>query len=395
MFPYERWSVVPLACTAALLGTACRDGTPSVPGQIAAVDAGPDVRTPPGRPVSITARIIDPDPQTGSWQYDIDWGDGHVDRGSLSGTGGAWLTASHAYAAVGSYPIRVSAVQEQDADSGFDSLMAAVEPAGTPQVLVGAGDIGECGLSHSERTAELLDSMPGTVFTLGDNAYPAGSATDFATCYAPFWGRHKHRTHPAVGNHEYMTSGAAGYYGYFGVAAGDSTRGYYSYDLGDWHVIVLNSNIAGTNGKIPTAPEMAWLQADLAAHPAPCTLAMWHHPRFSSGTTHGSDANMQQFWQALYDAGADVVLSGHEHNYERFAPQTPAGVRDTARGIREFIVGTGGGGFDGLGPRIANSEASSTDHGVLKLTLSPGRYTWQFIPIPSESFRDSGSASCH
>src|SRR5436309_79887 len=174
--------------------------------------------------------------------------------------------------------------------------------------------------------------------------------------------------------------------------AGDSGKGYYSYTIGTWHIISLNSNIPAT----PGSPQEQWLRADLAGHPARCTLAYWHHPRFSSGSEHGSTPATQPLWQALYDAGADVVVSGHEHDYERFAPQTAAGALDTARGIREFVAGTGGMSHYAFGPPIANSEVrQKTTFGVLQLTLKPGRYDWRFIPVAGGAFRDAGSGSCH
>lgn len=266
-----------------------------------------------------------------------------------------------------------------------------VGPQPGPVTLVGAGDIATCTSSGDEATAKLLDGIPGTVFTAGDNVYNDGTATEFANCYAPSWGRHKSRTRPASGNHEYNTIGASGYFGYFGSAAGEVGKGYYSYDLGGWHVIVLNSNLAMNAG----SPEVTWLQADLAAHPLRCTLAIWHHPRFSSGH-HGSSTTVQPLWQALYDAGADVVVVGHDHIYERFAPQTPAGQVDMARGIREFVVGTGGAGFYAFENPAPNSEVRNNQtRGVLELTLYADRYDWKFVPVAGSSFTDSGSASCH
>ena len=266
-----------------------------------------------------------------------------------------------------------------------------VEARTASVTLVGAGDIASCTSSGDEATANLLDSIPGTVFTAGDNAYDSGSAAEYANCYAPSWGRHKSRTRPAAGNHEYTISGAPGYFGYFGSAGGEPGKGYYSYDLGGWHITVLNSNLAMTAG----SPEETWLRADLAAHPARCTLAIWHHPRFSSGH-HGSSTTVQPLWQALYDAGADLVVAGHDHTYERFAPQTPAGQVDMARGIREFVVGTGGAGLYAFEHPAPNSEVkNNTTRGVLKLTLYADRYDWKFVPVKGSSFTDSGSASCH
>jgi len=194
-------------------------------------------------------------------------------------------------------------------------------------------------------TAALLDNIPGTVFTAGDNAYPNGSSSDYSQCYNPSWGRHKARTRPSPGNHDHNTSGAAGYFGYFGAQAGPSGLGYYSYDLGAWHIISLDSNIDMSAG----SAQETWLRADLAASTKRCAIAYWHHPRFSSGTNHGSEPATQPLWQALYDFGAEIVISGHDHEYERFAPQTPNGSADPARGIREFVVGTGGAGLYSLG----------------------------------------------
>lgn len=272
------------------------------------------------------------------------------------------------------------------------TLTKTTTPTSTPDpVLVGAGDIAACDNSGDEATANLLDGIDGTVFTTGDNAYPNGTASEFANCYDPSWGRHKARTYPSVGNHDYQTPNAAGYFSYFGPEAGKPTEGYYSYDLGAWHIIVLNSNISVDAG----SAQEQWLRADLAAHPAVCTAAYWHHPRFSSGVVHGSSSSMQPLWQALYDYGADVVLNGHEHNYERFAPQDPQGNADPARGIREFVVGMGGRSHYEFGTPIANSEVRNSDtYGVLKLTLHPTSYTWEFIPEAGKTFTDSGTALC-
>jgi hypothetical protein len=258
-------------------------------------------------------------------------------------------------------------------------------------VLVGAGDIAHCGSDGDEATASLLDNIPGTVFTTGDNAYPNGSAEEFANCYDPSWGRHKARTYPSAGNHDYQTPDGAGYFAYFGSAAGEPGKGYYSYELGTWHIVVLNSNLSVAAG----SPQEQWLRADLEAHPAECTLAYWHYPRFSSGVVHGSDASMQPLWQALYDHGADVILAGHEHNYERFAPQDPSGIADPTRGIRQFVVGTGGRSHYVFGNPILNSEVRNDDtYGVLKLTLHSSSYSWEFIPEAGKTFNDSGNAPC-
>lgn len=262
-------------------------------------------------------------------------------------------------------------------------------------VLVGAGDIASCTSTGDEATANLLDGIAGTVFTVGDNVYPNGTATEFANCYGPSWGRHKARTRPAPGNHDYNTTGAAGYYGYFGAAAGEPGKGYYSYELGAWHIVAINSNCAAVGGCGAGSAQEQWLRQDLAAHPQACTLAYWHHPLFTSDSSHGNATSMRPIWQALYDHGADVVLAGHAHNYERFAPQDPNGVADPARGIRQFVVGTGGASLRRFGAIKPNSEVRNADtYGVLKLTLHPTSYQWEFVPEAGKIFTDSGSAAC-
>jgi hypothetical protein len=263
-------------------------------------------------------------------------------------------------------------------------------------VLVGAGDIAGCDtLAGAEATARLLDAIPGTVFGAGDFAYPDGAPENFGNCYDPTWGRHKARTRPATGNHDYHTKGASGYFNYFGGAAGDPAKGYYSYELGAWHIVALNSNCSQVGGCNSGSPQERWLRADLASHPAPCTLAYWHHPLFTSGR-HGNDHEMKPIWQALHEAGAEVVLNGHDHDYERFAPQDANGVADAARGIREFVVGTGGRSLRPFRTPAANSEVRSREaFGVLKLTLRPKSYDWEFVPVAGKTFADSGSGVCH
>jgi hypothetical protein len=292
-------------------------------------------------------------------------------------------------------------VRAKDAAGNADATPASrtwtvdVTTSGDP-VFVGAGDIASCDSTGDEATANLLDGIPGTVYTLGDNVYERGSDADFARCYDPSWGRHKARTMPIVGNHDYTTPGASGYFNYFGAAAGDPSEGYYSYNLGTWHIVALNSMCENVGGCGPGSPMLDWLEQDLAANPTSCTLALWHHPVFSSGSEHGSDPKMIPSWDALYAAGAEVVLSGHDHDYERFAPQTSSGVADPDGGIREFVVGTGGKSHYDFGNILANSEVRNSDtNGVLKLTLHASSYDWEFVPEASKTFSDSGSASCH
>lgn len=269
--------------------------------------------------------------------------------------------------------------------------------------VIAAGDIATCGSGHQADTAALLDALiPPTsrtstyvVAALGDNAYETGTSQEYQDCYDPAWGRHKARTRPAPGNHEYFTPGATGYFGYFGALAGDPLRGYYSYGLGDWHVVVLNSNCAEVGGCQAGSPQEAWLRADLSAHDNPCVLAYWHHPRFNSGAVHGSAAFMRDLWQTLMDFGADIVLAGHEHLYERFAPKDADGALDP-RGPRSFVVGTGGRSLYSFGAPLPGSEArDSSTFGVLRLTLNAGSYSWQFVAAAPGTFSDSGAAACH
>jgi hypothetical protein len=234
------------------------------------------------------------------------------------------------------------------------------------------------------------------VLALGDLQYNSATASQFAGSYVPSWGRFRSITHPVVGNHEYGSPDAAPYFDYFGAAAGDPDKGYYSYDLGSWHMIALNANCAKISGCSAGTPQELWLRADLAAHPMGCTLAYWHQPRFSSGQ-HGDDTATSALWDDLYAAGAELVLSGHDHDYERFAPQDGQGARDDARGIREFVVGTGGNNHTTFKAAIRpNSEVrDASTFGYLELTLGDGAYSWRFVSDPPGGFADSGTGSCH
>ncbi len=282
-----------------------------------------------------------------------------------------------------------------DFDGLRTSVSVDVQISAEGHVLVGAGDIARCSTTNaSEATAQLLDQTFGGVFTLGDNAYPDGTAAEYAGCYGPTWGRHRARTRPSAGNHEYHVADAAAYFDYFGAAAGDPSQGWYSYEVGAWHVVVLNSNCAEIGGCTASSPQAQWLSADLTAHPSDCTLAMWHHPRFSSGESHGSHTFMAPFWTILQQHGADLTLAGHEHLYERFAPQNAQGAADPL-GIRQFTVGTGGAGLYLFDPTLPNSEVRyNGGFGVLKLTLHDTSYDWSFLPVAGTTFTDSGSASC-
>ncbi len=264
-----------------------------------------------------------------------------------------------------------------------------------------AGDIPNCSGGKPDpdavATSDLLGPRSGIVAPLGDANNDHGELAGYVECYGPTWGRYKSRTRPAPGNHDYMTTGAANYFAYFGGAAGPRGKGYYSYTLGTWHVVVLNSNctkVAGGCGAGST--QERWLRADLAAHPTVCTLAYWHHPLFSSSAIHGGTSSVRPLFQALYDYGAEIVLNGHNHQYERFAEQTATGVASSGRGVRQFEVGVGGKSHYPIGTRQRNSEVLNNDtFGVLRLTLGAGAYEWRFLPVAGKTFTDTGATQCH
>ncbi|HLC79773.1 MAG TPA: metallophosphoesterase [archaeon] len=270
-----------------------------------------------------------------------------------------------------------------------------IEPLANDVNFSGAGDIASCESVGDEKIAQLLDVQNGTVFTLGDNVYEAGSASEFSNCYEPSWGRHKLRTMPSVGNHEYYTSRAKGYYDYFGSVAGDSSRGYYSYDIGKWHAIVLNSNCASVGGCLQGSAQYRWLLDDLELNKdVKCTVAYFHHPRYSSGSEHGDSTFMQDIWAALYNGGTDIVLAGHDHDYERFAPMDSLG-NINSQGMRSFVVGAGGKSLRPFGNISQNSEVQEFgSFGILRLELKPSGYEWEFISVQGQSFTDSGSGQC-
>jgi hypothetical protein len=275
----------------------------------------------------------------------------------------------------------------------FASCRGADRASGPPQhtSLVAAGDIAGCWWRSDEATARLLDHIGGVVAPVGDLVYGDGTARQFANCYGPTWGRHKARTRPAIGNHDARTEGGKPYYAYFGAAAGPAGKGWYSYELEGWHVVVLNSE----TGIGPGSEQLAWVREDLRTHPGRCTLAYMHRPRFSSGK-HGDSERVKDVFRALYDGGVDVLVSGHDHIYERFAPQDPDGRADPARGVRQFVVGTGGAPFYTIRDTLApNSQVrQNTVHGVLRLVFHPDGYDWEFVGVGG-GFSDKGHGGCH
>jgi PKD repeat protein len=324
-----------------------------------------------------------------TWAWDFD-NDGTVDS-----------TAErpiHIYREPGQYSVGLTVTNSSGGDSVVRDrlILVAPGPETSPgdSVMVGAGDIAACNVLGDEATAALIDGIPGTVFTTGDNVYDDGTAEEFAQCYHPSWGRHLARTRPTVGNHEYRTANASPYFSYFGAAAGQPGEGWYSYDLAGWHVVVLNSNCGHIGGCNAGSAQDTWLRADLAASDATCTVALWHHPRFSSGH-HGNESEMANFWSALEAEGTELLLVGHDHNYERFGPQTAAGA-PSSTGIREIVVGTGGKSLSPLLSVKPNSEVrDSSTAGVLKLTLHAAGYSWEFLPTTTGGFVDAGSDTCH
>ena len=276
-------------------------------------------------------------------------------------------------------------------------VIGCVPPASAPVSIMTAGDMGQCfgapsALSGAAKTAALVTPQDAIVLSLGDHAYEDGTAAQFANCFDPTWGTFKDRIRPTPGNHDYHTPGASGYYDYFGVLAGPDRRGYYSFDLGGWHFISLNS-LVDTSVQ---GAQYQWLKSDLAASSGTlCTIAYWHFPAFNSGAVYGSILSMRPFFDALYQAGVEIVLSGHEHLYERFAPQRVDGSADPQQGVRQFVVGTGGHQLNAFGTVLPNSEFRyNASWGVLQLTLGEGSYGWQFTPVTGGVI-DSGIGTCH
>lgn len=272
----------------------------------------------------------------------------------------------------------------------------AADATNVPTItLLGAGDIARCATDGAKQTSDLLLDQPGWIFTAGDNAYDEGSPTDYHDCYAPTWGRLLDRTIlPAPGNHDWLTKDAAGYREYFGSRATPNGTTWYSTTIGTWHVVVLDSSCDHVGGCGPGSPQGDWLADDLAASRQACTMAIWHAPRFSSGF-HGNAKDVAPFWDALYDARAELVVNGHDHDYERFGPQSPAGVFERERGIREIVVGTGGGQLRDFTHGAGNGLVRiAQTYGVLRLTLHPTGYDWAFLAVDG-SVKDSGSDGCH
>ena len=357
------------------------------------VRAGPDRRLRPDQ--SVTVSTFFKDQMTDApWSYRIEWGDGTETTGSGLTDIIDPINATHAYPAVGQYTVTVR-VFDKDGGEGVDALTATVSPPGTPEVIIVAGDISTCTNNRDESTAQVIDGIEGTVFTLGDNAYPNGRLEDYTKCYHPTWGRHRDRTFANLGNHEYDMGNANGSWDYFASGAGPRGKGYYSMDIGDWHIIVLNDN----GSFVPYGPGSAqdtWLVNDLANNTKRCTMAIWHQPLFYSNTSSTVvRPGRKILWDRLYAAGVELVMHGHQHRYERFAPQTPDGVRNDSTGIREFIVGTGGDGNSMATFTAPNSEIHDDAYGVLKLTLNPDGYDWQFVAAGTDTFTDSGSGVCH
>jgi hypothetical protein len=297
-------------------------------------------------------------------------------------------------------PLCVAALGFSFAACGGGSDTPTEPPPPLPaEVILVAGNIATCGTTNDEATAAVLDTMPGTIFTLGDNVFPDGSMTAYTNCYQPSWGRHKARTYATLGNHEYNTGSAEPSFDYFGARAGPRDLGYYSLDLGNWHIIVLdvNDSTVGETKPFQGSAQEAWLKADLAANKKSCTLAMWHNTRFFSSNTVGwtSNAYVAGLWQRLSEAGVDVVLNGQQHDYERLQPLNATGSPDDVNGIREFNVGTGGESTETMVAVAQYSEARSDAFGILKLTLDAGVYSWEFVPAVPGQFSDTGAGKCH
>ena len=370
---------------------------------------------PPSAPANLTATAPTATRVNLSWEasrddvgvtgYDV-----YRDDSFLKSVGAETSTTDQPVSPSTPYEYQVLARDASGKHSELSNAATVTTPPASPDpVIAAAGDIacapssssynGGLGTSTACRqrfTSDLLVAGGyAAVLALGDLQYPGGAFSDFQASYDPTWGRVKAITRPVPGNHEYQTANASGYYSYLGPAAGDPSKGYYSFDVGAWHIVALNSNCGSISGGCGAgSPQETWLRSDLAAHPTTCALAYWHHPRWSSAG--GGTSSMQAIWKAAYDAGVDVVLAGHAHNYERFAPLGGTGTLDNSTGVREFVVGTGGVNFASTSSPIANSQVlQNTTFGVLELSLHAGGYDWRFVPEAGRTFTDVGSATCH
>lgn len=298
-------------------------------------------------------------------------------------------------------------VQDALADLLNDLSIQTLPAEPCTPVLIGAGDIAHCSSPGDEQTSELLETMPGTLFTLGDNVYETGTAEEWANCYGPSWGGQKARTRPVSGNHDYYANNGAAYYAYFGALAGDPTKGYYSYDLGTWHIIVLNSECQLFGGCQADSAQGLWLQEDLDATSADCVIAMWHKPVVTVGPHAGDEGGILPLWQMLWDEGVDLVLSGHDHNYQRYGTLNRNANAADPNGMREIVVGTGGRGLTDIDPAYVpiapdlqvwgdqpDADGHDVSFGVIRLTLYDGSYDWEFVPVTGGTFTDSGTANC-
>lgn len=381
----------------AVLALACRESV--VPSPPPPVSPPPPPNSPPiaraGGPYNTSNGVVNfdgsasSDPDGDALTFSWNFGDGA--RSSD-------MKPSHTYAESGDYTVSLTVTDTKGAKSDTASTTADVALTSDATVFIGAGNIATCSGSRDSQTAALVAAEPNAVvFTLGDNAFPDGSDANYTDCYGPTWGQFKSRTHPTLGNHEYHLGNADGFFNYFGDGVGARGKGWYSYDVGTWHVIVLNDNSPYISFG-PGSEQASWLAADLAANTKPCTIAMWHVPLYQSSNESGFTTNGERkpLWDMLYAANAEIVLNAQPHHYERLKPMTPSGAVDEARGIREFVVGTGG--ESTALPTVAihpNSEVRGATFGVLKLTLKTNSYDWAFVPVGGTSFSDSGSGTCH
>jgi hypothetical protein len=338
-----------------------------------------------------------------------EWGEGtpveSANEWKTSSGYGAYLDALHNNGQSGGStptPTATSTSTPRPSPTATRTTTATPSPTGTPSggnpvMLLAAGDIASCSSSGDEATAAIVAGQPGLVLALGDNVYDDGTAAEYRDCYDPTWGAFKSRTKPIPGNHDYHTSGASAYYNYFGAAAGDPSKGYYSFDLGNnWQAIALNSNCSKIGGCGSTSAQYKWLVQELDKHAGKNVLAYWHHARYSSGGEHGSRTEMDRIWDLLVTKRVDLALVGHDHHYERFAPIGTNDQRDDANGLRQFVVGTGGKSLYGMGTILPTSQVrNNSADGVLQLALYSDRYEWKFLPEAGKTFTDSGSTRVH